>query len=200
MPTIYLRAVPSIIIISLFFFACSGYAQQLKQEDSLDHRFQLGVSAAATIGYRYYIPWDDENFFCDGVVKEEPNSNDSTCSTVSPFYLDLDVSFGVTEGLEIVLPWRIALTERSWDNEKEMLFAPGVRVYFSPEDTVKFFAQVGVNIEIQPHTDLGTRISGGLQIDFNRWIGIKFTVGANLLFFDGFLFQIEGTGGLQIRL
>src|SRR5690606_22003660 len=93
------------------------------------------------------------------------NAQDTqTCGRVAGAILEPELSFGVTEGIEITTLARFGLEDHPIANSKPLAFGAGIRAYPSPRSMFKFFLGVkGIvdvtssNVANWSGTDFGIR-------------------------------------------
>lgn len=167
--------------------------------DSLGHRYQVGLRAGFGIPYVFAIKYGDGPD-CGRKAKQ------TFCRYAGSLTLDADVSFGVSDSLEITALARIGLTEDEASGASPLGFGLGVRGYTSPHSLLKFFfagrAFLDVTQSSRPDwkpVDFGIRGEFGLQIDVARYFGIYLQIGETLSFLRSFYFVTDATAGIQLR-
>lgn len=162
-------------------------------EEKYDHRFQFGLGLRSGTGFRAIVPYHEEN--C-GELKAD-GTNKDVCSSRQPVWLEISPSFGLTEGLELLVDLRLSL-EEDFSKSRPLYFAPGVKYYPDAEEMFKFFiagqmvfeiaeqdaaknpdltnfdmamrAVLGVQLDVLRY--LGFYLQGGTMLGFNRWLTV----------------------------
>jgi hypothetical protein len=165
----------------------------------ISHAGQVGVHLALGTGYRVVAPYDDE--FCGSV--------DEVCLGRSPVSLDLGLSYGINQKLEVLIEMRVGL-ERDFGATVDAAgprlrsYAPGVKVYISDVGVTKFFSTLQLVVDTtdfaqNPETDYAIKQTNGLQLDVHETVGLFFFFG-EVVGWDRWLrFEMEGGIGLQAR-
>lgn len=174
--------------------------------DHFGHRMQGGVGISAGTGLQFEIAYGGDH--CDRWDEEtnEPKPADereeSVCSHRSPVFMDFQLSFGVTEGLEVLVEYRLGLVEETYLlNSRPMAAGLGIRYYVSPLSRVKFSIGVVIDVDFTKNvkTDVAIRPIFGLQVEIVRWVGFFIQGSVNLNFVRSFGISLDGTGGFQFR-
>lgn len=182
--------------------------EEEEEDRGFGHRFQGGLGILAGTGYQFAIAWGGE--YCHQPGEED---GQEVCHHRSPVFFDIQASFGVTEGLEVLAEYRIGLLEEIYlaDSRVEedpgeqasrpMAVGVGVRYYVSPLNRFKFFVGALFDIDFTKNlpVDVTLRPIFGLQIEFIRWMGFFVQASVNLSFIRNFGLSIDVAGGLQFR-
>jgi hypothetical protein len=188
-----------------------GSAEQEEQEEEEDrgfgHRFQGGLSVLAGTGYHFEIAWGDEDCYMEG-----ESEGQNVCHGRSPVFFDIQASFGVTEGLEVLAEYRIGLIEETYlsdpsgtsfetSNSRPMAVGVGIRYFVSPENRFKFLIGALLDIDFTKGLDVDVTLRPifGLQIEIIRWMGFFIQASVNLSFIRSFGLAFDVGGGLQFR-
>lgn len=120
--------------------------------------------------------------------------------------MDLDVSFGITDSVEITALARFGLSTNVASDVKPLVFGIGARAYANRHGMFKLFVGGRAMIDIQNSTvpnwhsiDFGARGEFGFMVDFIRWAGVYVQLGAGIQVLNGFYFMGDATGGVQAR-
>lgn len=178
-----------------------------EEEEGFGHRFQGGIGILAGTGYHFHIAWGGE--YCHQEGEEE---GQEVCNGRSPVFFDIQASFGVTEGLEVLAEYRIGLIEEVYlsdasletsspSNSRPMAVGVGIRYFVSPLNRVKFFIGALLDIDFTKNlkVDLTLRPIFGMQVEFIRWMGFFIQASVNLSFIRAFGLSLDAAGGLQFR-
>ena len=178
-----------------------------EEEEGFGHRFQGGIGILAGTGYYFHISYGED--FCHMEGEEEAQE---VCTGRSPVFFDIQASFGVTEGLEILVEYRIGLIGEVYlanptleDSEtsesRPMAVGLGIRYNVSPLNRFKFFIGALLDVDFTKNlkTDITLRPIFGLQIEFIRWMGFFVQASVNLSFVRAFGLSLDVGGGLQFR-
>jgi hypothetical protein len=166
----------------------------------LHHRHQTGLSLMPGLGYRIIVPYKDE-------VKCTDSSRDASkrvCTAGVPLFLDLQLSFGITERLDVITDLRFGLV-KDINQQRQFAIAPGIRVWLDPELNVKFYTTVqgvydhGDYEPVVPNSDFGLRNSNGLMYDLIRNVGLYIQVGETVGFRRWFRIELDVGLGVQVR-
>lgn len=190
---------------ALLWAAPPARGQLVAEEDSFSHRGQIGFNLQGGFGYRATFPYGEE--FCG--QRAADGSNKPNCLGRSPFALDLGVSYGVLDLLELFVELRVGLErdfgERPGDSGPRVLvLAPGIKGYIAEVGQLRLFSTLQVPIDFTGYgqfskVDLGVRNVNGFQLDVHRTTGIYFYVGETASFRRWLRFEIEGGLGMQAR-
>jgi len=173
------------------------------EEESLDHRFQVGLGARIGSGFRVVFPYSNE--FC-GQLDGNGDSK-QVCTDRYPMWIELSPSFGLTESLELLVDFRIFLESPEFTSATGVGFAPGIKYYTDPRGSLKFFLTGQAMFELQDQRegsgldnfDIGLRSAFGFQIDLLRYIGLYAQAGLVVGFKRWFSFIADLAGGVQVR-
>lgn len=171
------------------------------------HRYQVGISLMPGVGYRIVVPYQEDQDCLDSSGKPK-----RVCTARTPFFLEGQVSFGLTERLDLIVDVRFGL-ER--DNpggavtggaEPPFALAPGLRFWLDQDVAVKFFATVqGVydyTRQLTPkvhNSDFGFRNANGLMWDPIRNLGIYVQFAETIGFRRWFRIELDAGLGVQVR-
>ncbi len=164
----------------------------------LGHGGQIGLSALLAFGYRGIFPYD-----------KEPCSNDlsqEACSGRAPAVMDLGLTYGLTDDIEVLAEVRLGLEAEELTDETQIAFLPGLRFYFDPDSSFKFFLSGQVMIDNTDwdaagvkSPDFGARFALGAAFDFVRNFGLYVQGAGSIGVRRWFSFQVDGGAGVQVR-
>ena len=164
----------------------------------LGHRKQFGLSAIVGSGFRGIFPYDKQP--CTDDISVE------TCTGRSPATIDLGLSYGLSDGFELLVEARFGLEAEKFIDQNQIAFMPGFRVYFDPKGGFKFFVAGQIVIDntdwsdaMVKNPDVGGRIALGAQLDFVRQFGLYLQGGAQFGVRRWFSFQVDAGLGVQVR-
>lgn len=182
-----------------------------EEDRGFSHRFQGGLGILVGSGYNFAIAYGrgNEQEYC-----HQPGETEAqiVCHKRSPVFFDIQASFGVTEGLEVLLEYRLGLIEEVYLSDisaessvtgtsRPMAFGFGIRYYVSPRNRIKFTVGAILDIDFTNGLDVDVAIRPifGLQIEIIRWIGVYAQGSVNLSFIRNFGLAFDLAGGLQFR-
>lgn len=180
----------------------AGEPAQPGDDDKLaiSHAGQVGVHLALGTGYRGVAPYDDE--YCGRPA-------DEVCLGRSPVALDLGLSYGVNQKIELLLEVRFGLESDfgavpDGDGPRVRQYAPGLKVYINDVGVTKFFSTFQLLVdttgyEQNDETDYGIKQTNGLQLDVHETVGLFFYFGEIVGWERWLRVQMEGGIGIQAR-
>jgi hypothetical protein len=164
---------------------------------TLLHTQQFGVAVLPGSGYRVIFPYQ-ENIDCGQQAKR-------VCTGRLPFFLDAQISFGLTQGWDAMVDLRFGI-EQDFTQTHQFVVAPGFRYWVDPELHVKFFATAQVAIDTTDQqtaavksTDFALRNENGVMYDVMRNFGVYLQFGETIGFRRWLRFEIDGGVGVQAR-
>lgn len=168
------------------------------EDESLDHRMQVGLRVGAGMPYGFAIRYGD-GAQCDA-------AGNSFCHGFGTPLFDVDLGFGVTDSAEVSVSGRFGLTESDVSGTNPIQLGLGVRGYLSPEDLFKLYIGGRVILDITQSNipgwddvDFGVRGEFGAQFDVLRHLGIYIQLGAGIAFIRAFSITADLTAGVQVR-
>jgi hypothetical protein len=176
-----------------------------KLED-FSHRHQVSARAMFGKGYRLAFAYGEEEP-CG--LEDDGETLDATpCYDASPAFTDLDLSFGVTDGLEISALIRLGLEDEFTGGPEQttpLVLGFGIRAYADPLARVKFFLGARVMYDLTEagrdgDRDLAVRAEPGLQIEIIRYVAFFLQANATIGFLRWLRFEIDAGAGLQLRV
>jgi len=167
--------------------------------ESLDHEYQVGIRIGAGVPFFFGIR------YASGPPCDDDGS--SFCFFVGSGVVDLDLSFGVTPGLEITAMGRIGMVGVEPTENNVLQTGLGIRAYIAPESLFKLFLGARAMLDLTPSgavsswgdVDFGVRGEVGVQLDVLRYLGFYAQIGVNILFLRSFGVSPDATGGVQVR-
>ena len=168
----------------------------------VNHFRQGGVSIMPGTGYRVIVPY-----------REKTNCGDSSgaverrvCTHILPFFLDVQLSYGLHPRLDLIVDLRFALQkDPATYNSHQFALAPGIRYWLDQGVALKFYATGQV---IYDHTDylhvvssddFALRNADGLMYDPIRNVGFFFQVGWTMGLSRWFRLELDAGLGVQLR-
>lgn len=186
-----------------------GEADTEEEEDEVPryfqfgHRFQGGIGFVVGSGYFFEAAYGGS--YC--YMEDEPEP--SVCHGRTPVFFDFQLSFGVTDGLEILLEYRLGLLEESFGGDegvlpttsRPMAFGFGIRYFIGATNRIKAFLGALLDIDFTQglKVDVFVRPLFGLQIEIVRWVAFFLQGSVNLSFVRSFGIALDAGGGLQFR-
>src|SRR5262245_5770046 len=169
------------------------------------HQGQVGIYAQIGIGYRFIARYDD-TVFCG-------KAGAAVCTGGTPPWIELGLSYGVLNSLELIADFRIGLSTDfkpdmfPGDEPRNLVLAPGIKFYIDDEGSLKWFTTFQLAIDFTDYsasgvtkkTDFGERSVIGLLIDLHRTFGVYVHGGVTFSFARWFRFEMDGGVGLQAR-
>jgi len=179
--------------------------EDLEEADvGLGHLYQVGIRGGVGVPFMFALRYNGGPR-CNG---SDPMDPDQFCLFVGSTVITFDVSFGVTNDVEIVLGGRIgAVPVEPTENLNGQLLL-GIRAYISPESIAKVYFAPSVVLDVTPpvaavagwgDVDFGVRGAFGVQVDMFRYLGLYVEIGVNILFIRSFGIAPDVSGGFQVR-
>jgi hypothetical protein len=181
------------------------------------HRHQVSIRATFGKGYRLAFAYG-EHERC-GEDPDAPDGLDDTpCYSGSPAFADLDLSFGLTDALELSALIRLGLeaeftglgtepgvTASALEETRPLVLGFGIRVYADPPSRVKVFLGARVLYDLtkagaEGKQDFAIRAEPGLQIEIIRYVALYIQANATIGFLRWLRFEVDGGGGIQLRV
>jgi hypothetical protein len=179
------------------------------------HKGQVGVHAQIGTGYRVLFPYDEE--YCGQT--DDSGGTKSVCTGRSPFFLDLGLSYGITDAVELLGEVRLGIEKDfdslggSVDGPRPFSIAAGARLYVDAEGRFKFFSTLEGVVETTDYgptkstsdvvltgvIDYGIRNVNGIMFDFHRTFGLYAHFGETITFVSWLRFELHGGVGAQVR-
>jgi hypothetical protein len=169
----------------------------------LAHTRQVGLAVMPGIGYRVVARYNDRQFCLDS------SQDDSkwVCTNDVPFFLDVALGYGLTEGLDLVTDVRFGLgRDEARGVGRQFAIFPGVRFWLDRNARMKFYTTVQAAFD---HTrqsqdrvednDWGLRNANGFMYDAIRNLGFFIQVGETMGFVRWFRIEVDAGLGVQVR-
>ncbi|MGE0790198.1 MAG: hypothetical protein AB7S26_31275 [Sandaracinaceae bacterium] len=169
----------------------------------LSHLYQVGIRVGvgfpAFFGLRYG----------SGPPCDRPER--TFCYFLGSGFIDADLSFGITDDLEITALGRFGFAPTEPTENAQLVFGLGIRSLLMPRDVVKLFLGARVILDATQAgalstrdfdwspVDVGVRGEFGVQVDIIRWLGLYAQIGVNILFLRSFGVWGDFSGGAQAR-
>ena len=181
----------------------------------LDHGHQFGVELGLGLGYRLIKPYGD--IWCGERTNDPDNPNEPFCSSMSPLFLDMGLSFGATASVEVVVHTRMGLMKDPISDRRPISLFAGVRLWVDSEGAFKWALGLegmvdftkqdgtkqqrpGYGIPKQDELDAGGRFYGQIQYDFLQYVGIYAQFSGLVGALRWLRVELEGIVGVQARL
>jgi hypothetical protein len=167
-----------------------------------DHRHQTGLALMPGAGYRVIVPYQDHKV-CGDTSRD---ASKRVCTNGLPLFLDLQLSFGLTRRLDLLLDMRFGLIRDPIVADRQFALAPGVRFWFGDGTAVKLYTTVqGVYDstdyhDVLPSADFGLRNANGLMYDAARNVGLYAQFGETVGLRRWLRMELDGGLGVQVRL
>ena len=174
-------------------------------EQQYRHGGQFKIYGQVGAGYRLIFPYHDD--YCGDATQ-------SYCRGGTPFWLELGLGYGVTDAFEVLTDVRLGLGEDfapatgPKKGPKQLVIAPGIRVFIDDAGSIKFFTTFQLAIDrtdysaagVSAATDVGLRNVNGFLVDLHRTFGIYVHVGETISFVRWLRFEIDGGIGMMVRV
>jgi hypothetical protein len=170
----------------------------------LDHRHQTGLSLLPGLGYRVIVPYADNKDCGDS----SGDRGKRVCTSAVPFFLDLQLSFGVSRRIDLLVDLRFGVGKDPATyalSSHQFALAPGFRVWLDQDVALKFYTTLQA---LYDHTDyggtvaasdFGIRNSNGLMYDVIRNLGFYVQFGESFGFRRWFRIELDAGLGVQVR-
>jgi hypothetical protein len=173
-------------------------------EHAYRHGGQFKIYGQLGTGYRMIFRYGDD--YCGETGK-------TVCRSFTPAFIEAGIGYGVTNSFELLADVRVGLGEdfrpegSSDDGPRQLVLAPGLRIFIDDLGSLKFFTTVQVAIDFTDYggnvaaaTDVGLRNVNGFLIDLHRTFGIYIHVGETMSFVRWLRFEIDGGVGMMVRV
>jgi hypothetical protein len=168
---------------------------------SLAHDLQVGLAVMPGGGYRIVFPYKE------GLDCGDRNSGMArVCTNRVPFFIDLQPSFGISQGWDFLVDVRLSFEENVFRHH-EVLVMPGFRYWLDPQSHVKFFTTLQLAYDATKQStstvsssDVGVRNSNGLMVELMRNFGVYFQFGETVGFVRWLSFNVDAGIGIQARV
>ena len=153
-------------------------------------------------GYRVLVPYRD-GLWCGDSSGNQGNRR--VCTHILPFFLDLQLSFGLHPRLDLIVDLRFGVQkDPATFGSHQFALAPGVRYWLDQDVALKFYATGQViydhtdYIEV-PKSDFALRNADGIMYDAIKNVGFFFQVGWTMGFVRWFRLELDTGLGVQVR-
>jgi hypothetical protein len=171
-------------------------------EPTLEHYHQTGLALMPGLGYRVIAPYRDGQVCGDS----SGNAGKRVCTSGVPAFLDLQLSFGVTQRLDLLVDLRFGLAhDPATVSSHQFALAPGLRLWLDQDAPVKFYTTVQLLFDSTDYNDVvatndfGVRNSNGLMYDAIRNVGFYVQFGESFGFRRWFRIELDAGVGVQVR-
>jgi hypothetical protein len=178
-----------------------AWGQAARAPGPLDHRHQTGLSLMPGLGYRVIVPYNEGEPCGDS----SGDASKRVCTSAVPFFLDLQVSFGVSRRIDLVTDLRFGIGKDPASKTRQFALAPGFRVWLDQDVQLKFYTTVQFLYDstdyhgVLPRHDFGIRNSNGLMYDVIRNVGFFVQFGESFGFRRWFRIELDAGLGVQVR-
>lgn len=179
--------------------------------DNFAHEDQIGLRVGVGLPFVFAVKYG-EGPICSHNLGDDGRP-ETLCRRVGAPLLDLDLSFGITEGVELLALARIGLAGEEPTRNSRLVLGAGIRSYGSPRSQVKAYIGVLVIADLTAAAemgdptprdwgpaDIGAAGQFGLQIEAMRNLGFYVQLGAGLQMLRGLYLIGDIAGGLQVRI
>jgi hypothetical protein len=168
---------------------------------TINHFGQIGISIMPGTGYRELVPYR-ENIHCGD---RTGNINRRVCTNVLPFFLDLQLAYGVHPRVDLIVDLRVGVQRDPIPGAgHQIAVAPGIRYWVDQGVALKFYVTGQIvydrtnYIEVSKN-DIGLRNADGLMYDPIKNLGFFFQVGWTMGFSRWFRMDLDTGIGVQVR-
>lgn len=164
-----------------------------------DHRHQTGLALMPGIGYRVIVPYED-----DKDCGDPEDASRRVCANGVPFFLDLQLSFGITKRVDVLLDLRFGIAKPDFHG-RQFAIAPGARFWLDQDVALKFYTTVQALYDSTDYfstvakNDFGIRNANGLMYDVIRNVGFFVQFGESIGLRRWFRIEIDVGLGVQVR-
>jgi hypothetical protein len=168
----------------------------------IDHAGQFGLSIMPGTGYRVLVPYRE------GIVCGDSTGNIDrrVCTHILPFFLDLQLSYGLHPRVDLIVGLRFAVQKdpATFDSHQFVL-EPGVRYWLDQGVALKFYATGQFIYDYTDYrgtvsnSDFGLRNADGLMYDAIKNVGFFFQVGWTMGFSRWFRLELDTGLGVELR-
>jgi hypothetical protein len=160
------------------------------------HQGQFGFSARLGLGYRAIATYNSD--YCGVTDTTAKNNNAPVCVTRSPFFLELEPSYGIAKAIELTLGLHFGIESdfgptatSTQSGPHSFRLEPGARFFFSETGHSKLFVQPSLILDFADYqkqngssygSDFGVRANEGYWIDFHRSFGGYVFIGESVEF------------------
>lgn len=181
--------------------AAAPETAERKMVPSLSHDLQFGLAVMPGGGYRIVFPYK-EGVDCG----DQNNAAARVCTARVPFFIDLQPSFGISQGWDFLVDVRLSF-EQNVFHYHEVFLMPGFRYWLDPQNHVKFYTTIQLAYDATKQrsstlssSDVGIRNSNGLMVEIMRNFGVYFQFGETVGFVRWLSFNVDAGIGIQARV
>jgi hypothetical protein len=168
-----------------------------------NHRFQTGLSIMPGWGYRLVVPYKEGQWCGD----QSGQANKRVCANSVPFFLDVQLSFGVATRADAILDVRFGLqSQHEISGSRAFALAPGIRFWLDQDVALKFYTSLQFLYEYVDYkatgprnSDVGMRNANGLMYDPIRNVGFFIQFAETIGMMRWFRIDLDVGLGAQLR-
>jgi hypothetical protein len=169
-----------------------------------NHRYQTGLSIMPGTGYRLIVPYRDGQA-CGDSSGQGPKR---VCAHGVPFFLDVQLSFGVAARADLIVDIRFGLqSEPTMPSSHQFAMMPGLRFWLDQDVALKFYSTLQFvwdyldyrTTGLAKNNDFGVRNANGLMYDPIRNAGFYVQFGETIGFSRWFRIDLDIGLGAQVR-
>jgi hypothetical protein len=173
----------------------------------INHDGQFGISIMPGTGYRVIVPYG-EGANGQGIPCGDSSANRTkrVCTHILPFFLDLQLAYGLHPRVDLIVDLRFALQkDPATFNSHQFVLAPGIRYWLDQGVALKFYATGQLIYDytyydrVVSNSDWGLRNADGLMYDAIKNVGFFFQVGWTMGFSRWFRLELDTGLGVQLR-
>jgi len=176
--------------------------------DSMTHENQVGLRLGLGVPFIFAVKYG-KGPACDDTRGAEGNE---FCRHFGAPMIDLELSFGVSDTVELGAVARFGLADDEAANANPLAFGIGARAFTSPHAMFKGFLGAHFMLDLTQRradptdvaewssVDVGARGQLGLQLDVARYFGVYVQLGATIMILRALSFAFDGSAGVQGRL
>jgi hypothetical protein len=167
----------------------------------VSHARQFGLSLTPGTGYRIVVPYK-EDIQCGDA---NGNTSKRVCTHTLPFFLELQLSYGIYSRLDFLVDLRFAVQkDPATKNSHQFALAPGFRYWLDQDVRLKFYATGQIVYDYTDYiqvakSDVGIRNVDGVMFDAIRNVGFFFQVGWTMGFSRWYRMELDAGLGVQLR-
>ena len=167
---------------------------------TMSHQLQVGVRVGFGFSYLFAIKYGD------GAACSTSPDEETFCRHLVGGLIDVELGFGITEGLELSFDGRFGLADDPNAHHVPVQLGLGIRGYIPATDPFKLYIGARLTLDLTESNDpawkdvdVGARAEFGLQYDILRYLGVYIQLGVNIQILRAFAFPLDFTGGVQAR-
>jgi hypothetical protein len=166
-----------------------------------DHARQFGLSVLPGSGYRIIVPYKEDVKCGDA----SGNASRHVCTHSLPFFLEMQLSFGIFARLDFFTDFRFGLQKDPVTlNSHQFAFSPGFRFWLDQDVALKFYTTAQVVYDYVDYlgvssSDFAIRNANGLMYDPIKNLGIYVQLGWTMGMVRWFRMELDGGLGSQVR-